>query len=136
MNYKKRILKSGLRIITVPMKENPTATVLILVETGSKYESKENNGISHFLEHMCFKGTIKRPTAADISKELDNIGSHYNAFTNQEYTGYYAKADYKNLDKILDVVSDLYLNPVFPEKEIEKEKGVIIEEINMYFGFT
>ena len=132
MNYKKRILKSGLRIITVPMKENPTATVLILVETGSKYESKENNGISHFLEHMCFKGTIKRPTAADISKELDNIGSHYNAFTNQEYTGYYAKADYKNLDKILDVVSDLYLNPVFPEKEIEKEKGVIIEEINMY----
>jgi len=132
MNYKKKKLKNGLRIITIPMRENPTATVMILVEAGSKYENKDNNGISHFLEHMCFKGTAKRPTAADISKELDGIGSHYNAFTSQEYTGYYAKADYKNLDKILDVVSDLYLNPVFPEKEIEKEKGVIIEEINMY----
>lgn len=113
------------------MKENPTATVLVLVEAGSKYENKENNGISHFLEHMCFKGTLKRPTAAHISKELDGIGSHYNAFTSQEYTGYYAKADYKNVDKILDVVSDIYLNPVFPEKEMEREKGVIVEEINM-----
>lgn len=132
MNYKRKVLKNGLRIITVPMRENPTATVLVLVEAGSKYENKENNGLSHFLEHVCFKGTVKRPTAADITKELDGIGAHYNAFTSQEYTGYYAKADYKNLDKILDVVSDLYLNPTFPEKEIEKEKGVIIEEINMY----
>ncbi|MFA6227317.1 MAG: pitrilysin family protein [Candidatus Paceibacterota bacterium] len=131
MLYTKKILKNGLRIITIPMKENPTATVLVLVEAGSKYENKENNGISHFLEHMCFKGTVKRPTASDISKELDGIGSHYNAFTSQEYTGYYAKADYKNIDKILDVVSDIYLNPVFPEKEMEKEKGVIVEEINM-----
>ena len=114
------------------MKDNPTATVLVLVEAGSKYEKKENNGISHFLEHMCFKGTTNRPTSMDISKELDGIGSHYNAFTSQEHTGYYAKADYKNIDKILDVVSDMYLNPVFPEQEIEKEKGVIIEEINMY----
>lgn len=121
-----------MRIITVPMKENPTTTVLVLVETGSKYENKENNGISHFLEHMCFKGTTKRPTAFDITRELDTIGAQYNAFTSQEYTGYYAKSDYKNLDLILDVVSDLYLNPIFPEKEIEKEKGVIVEEINMY----
>lgn len=132
MKYTRKVLKNGLRIITVPMKDNPTATVLVLVEAGSKYENKENNGISHFLEHMCFKGTTNRPTAMDISKELDSIGSHYNAFTSQEHTGYYAKADYKNLDKILDVVSDMYLNPVFAEKEIEKEKGVIIEEINMY----
>lgn len=132
MKYTRKVLKNGLRIITIPMKDNPTATVLVLVEAGSKYEKKENNGISHFLEHMCFKGTVNRPTSMDISKELDSIGSHYNAFTSQEHTGYYAKADYKNLDKILDVVSDMYLNPVFPEKEIEKEKGVIIEEINMY----
>ncbi len=132
MNYTKKKLKNGMRIITIPMKENPTTTVLVLVETGSKYENKENNGISHFLEHMCFKGTVKRPTSADISKELDNIGSQYNAFTGQEFTGYYAKSDYKNLDTILNIVSDLYLNPIFPEKEIEKEKGVIIEEINMY----
>jgi predicted Zn-dependent peptidase len=114
------------------MKSNPTVTVLVLVEAGSKYESKENNGISHFLEHMCFKGTTKRPTSQDISKELDGIGSIHNAFTGHEYTGYYAKGNHKNLDQILDVVSDLYLNPIFPEKEIEKEKGVIIEEINMY----
>ncbi len=132
MKFKKKTLKNGLRVITVPMKDNPTATVLVLVEAGSKYENKENNGISHFLEHMCFKGTAKRPKAIDISKELDAIGSQYNAFTSQEYTGYYAKSDAKNLNKIFDVVSDIYLNSTFPEAEIEKEKGVIIEEINMY----
>ena len=132
MNYTKKKLKNGMRIITVPMKDNPTVTVLVLVETGSKYENKENNGISHFLEHVCFKGTSRRPNVADITKELDGIGSQYNAFTSLEYTGYYAKAEHKSFDKILDVISDLYLNPIFPEKEIEKEKGVIIEEINMY----
>lgn len=132
MNYIKKVLKNGMKVIVVPMKGNPTATVFVLVEAGSKYEKKENNGISHFLEHVCFKGTVKRPKAVDISKELDSIGAHYNAFTSQEYTGYFAKADYKNLDKILDVISDMYINPTFPEQEIEKEKGVIIEEINMY----
>ncbi len=132
MQYTKKVLKNGLRIITVPMKSNPTVTVLVLVEAGSKYENRENNGISHFLEHMCFKGTKKRPTAFDIAKELDSVGSQYNAFTSHEYTGYWVKSDYKNLYTTLDVVSDMYLNPIFPEKEIEKEKGVIIEEINMY----
>ena len=132
MKYKKTILKNGLRVITVPMKDNPTVTVFVLVEAGSKYENKKNNGISHFLEHMCFKGTKRRPSNSDISTELDNIGSHYNAFTSQEYTGYYAKAEYSHIDKLMDVVSDMYLNPIFDKKEIEKEKGVIIEEINMY----
>lgn len=132
MNYTKKKLKNGMRIITVPMKENPTTTVLVLVETGSKYENRENNGISHFLEHMCFKGTSRRPSVFDITSELDVIGAQYNAFTAHEFTGYYAKSGYKNLDTTLDVVSDMYLNPIFPEKEIEKEKGVIIEEINMY----
>ncbi|MFA6340657.1 MAG: pitrilysin family protein [Candidatus Paceibacterota bacterium] len=131
MQYTKKILKNGLRIITVPMKSNPTVTVLVLVEAGSKYENKENNGISHFLEHMCFKGTEKRLTSADISKELDGIGAIHNAFTGHEYTGYYAKADYKNIDTMLNVVSDIYLNSTLPEKEMEKEKGVVIEEINM-----
>jgi len=114
------------------MKDNPTVTVLVLVEAGSKYENKKINGISHFLEHMCFKGTSKRPKAIDISKELDSIGSQYNAFTAQEYTGYYAKSDAKHFKKIFDVVSDIYLNSTFPEIEMQKEKGVIIEEINMY----
>ena len=132
MKYTKKILKNGLRVVTVPMKDNPTVTVLVLVEAGSKYETKEINGISHFLEHMCFKGTVKRPKAIDISKELDSIGSQYNAFTAQEYTGYYAKSDAKHFKKIFDVVSDIYLNSTFPETEMQKEKGVIIEEINMY----
>ncbi len=132
MQYTKTKLKNGLRVITVPMQDNPTVTVLVLVETGSKYETKRKNGISHFLEHMCFKGTEKRPTAHAISAELDGLGSQYNAFTGQEYTGYYAKSDSKHFKQIFDVVSDIYLNSTFPEAEMEKEKGVIVEEINMY----
>jgi len=129
---KKKIYKNGLRVVTVPMKDNPTVTVLVLVGTGSDYESKEINGISHFLEHMCFKGTTKRPNSKIISHELDTLGCQYNAFTGNEYTGYYAKGDSKNFKQIFDIVSDVYLNSTFPETEIEKEKGVIIEEINMY----
>ncbi len=132
MKFNKKVLANGLRIITVPMKENPAVTVLVMVEAGSKYETKNISGVSHFLEHMCFKGTRKRPKAIDISRELDSIGAHYNAFTSQEFTGYYAKSDPKHLDKVLDVVSDMYLNPLFETSEIEKEKGVIVEEINMY----
>jgi predicted Zn-dependent peptidase len=132
MKFSKNILKNGLRLVTVPMHDNPTVTVLVLVEAGSKYEIKKLNGISHFLEHMCFKGTTRRPKAIDISKELDALGSQYNAFTAQEYTGYYAKSDARHFNQILDIISDIYLNSIFPEKEIEKEKGVIIEEINMY----
>jgi len=129
---KKKTYKNGLRVVTVPMKDNPTVTVLVLVGTGSNYETKEINGISHFLEHMCFKGTVKRPTPQSISHELDALGCQYNAFTDHEMTGYYAKGDAKNFKQIFDIVSDIYLNSTFPEKEMEKEKGVIIEEINMY----
>jgi predicted Zn-dependent peptidase len=132
LRFNKKTFKNGLRIITVPMKDNPTVTVLVLVGTGSDYETKEINGISHFLEHMCFKGTEKRPSAMVISHELDSLGCQYNAFTSHEYTGYYAKSDAKKFKQILEIVSDIYLNSTFPEKEIEKEKGVIIEEINMY----
>src|SRR3989338_401187 len=132
MNFSKKTLPNGLRIITVPMKDNPTVTVLVLVAVGSKYETKEINGLSHFLEHMCFKGTKKRPTALHISHELDSVGAQYNAFTGQEYTGYYAKAAAKHAPLLVDVVSDIYLNSTLPEAEMEKEKGVIIEEINMY----
>ncbi|MFH1402452.1 MAG: pitrilysin family protein [Patescibacteria group bacterium] len=132
MQYKKKILKNGMRIITIPMQGNKTTTVLILVEAGTDYEKKEINGISHFLEHMCFKGTTRRPTSKDITLELDKLGSQYNAFTGHEMTGYYAKAHFKHNEKLLDILADMYLNPVFDENEIKKEKGVIIEEINMY----
>ncbi len=114
------------------MADNPTVTVLVLVETGSKYETKAKNGLSHFLEHMCFKGTTTRPNTSDLSKELDGLGCEYNAFTGQEFTGYYAKGKAADFPKLLDIVSDLYLNPLFKEEEIEKEKGVIVDEINMY----
>ncbi len=132
MRVSTKKLKNGLEVILAPMKDSMAVTVLILVKAGSKYENGSNNGISHFLEHMCFKGTSKRPSPKLISEELDSIGCQYNAFTSQEFTGYYAKASKKHLDTIFDVVSDMYLNPIFDKDEIEKEKGVIIEEINMY----
>lgn len=131
MKYKKKTLKNGLRIITVPSKDVMTATVMVMVETGTKYEDKSNNGISHFLEHMCFKGTKKRPNAGDISLELDSLGAASNAFTSYEYTGYYAKAHSKYTHKLVDIISDIYLNSTFDERELEKEKGVIVEEMNM-----
>jgi predicted Zn-dependent peptidase len=129
--YKKQF-KNGLRLITVPIRNSLTSTVLVMVEAGSKYEKKSENGISHFLEHMCFKGTSKRPKALDISREFDSIGAEHNAFTWLEFTGYHAKARSRHTKKLVELVSDLYLNPLFPEQEIEKEKGVIIQEINMY----
>ncbi|MDP3954106.1 MAG: pitrilysin family protein [bacterium] len=123
---------NGLRLITTPLDSTKTVTVLVLVGTGSRYETKEINGISHFLEHMMFKGTTKRPGALDISQELDSIGADYNAFTSKEYTGYYIKASSDKLDLALDLISDIFQNSRFDAIEIEKEKGVIIEEINMY----
>ena len=128
--FKKLTLESGLRIVLVPQLKSLATTILVLVEAGSKYEKKEIRGISHFLEHMCFKGTEKRPRAIDIASELEGIGAVYNAFTSLEYTGYYAKARSAHFENILDIVSDIYLNQIFDSNEIEKEKGVIVEEIN------
>ncbi len=119
-------------MILVPQPGGLATTVMVSVEAGSKYEKKNLNGISHFLEHMCFKGTTKRPQPINISAELDGLGAEYNAFTSQESTSYFAKAKNENFDQILDVVADMYLDPIFDSKEIEKEKGVIIQEINMY----
>ncbi len=132
MKYKKILLKNGIRVILVPMRENPTISVMVAVEAGSKYETAEESGLSHFLEHMCFKGTLKRPTAMAISRELDAIGAHYNASTGRESTLYYAKSDVAHGHQILDIIADIYNNSTFPEAEIEKEKGVVIEEIRMY----
>src|SRR3989339_2020820 len=125
--YKKTTLPSGLKIITVPMELANSVTVLILVGTGSKHETKDINGISHFLEHMFFKGTTKRPNTLKISETLDSVGGEYNAFTSKEVTGYYAKVDKKHSDVALDWISDIFLNSKFDEKEMEREKTVIIE---------
>jgi len=129
--FQKTVSKNGLRIITLPMKNTEAVTVLVLVGTGSKYERKETNGISHFLEHLYFKGTKKRPTPIAVAETLDRVGGIYNAFTGDDYTGYFAKVSYSRLDLALDWVSDIFLNSILPGKEIEKERGVITEEINM-----
>lgn len=132
MKYKKTTLPNGLRIIVVPAHDNPSTTVLIATEVGSHYESKTENGLSHFLEHMLFKGTPSRPSALAVSSELDSIGAESNAFTMNELTGYYAKSEKSHWKKLLEVVSDIYLNPSFPTADIEKERGVILQEISMY----
>lgn len=132
MKATKKTLPNGVRLITIPMKDAAAVAVYIFTETGSRNETKQLNGISHFLEHSCFKGTPRRPTAQQINKEFDSIGAQVNAFTDQEMTAYYAKAHPKHVEKIVDVLSDMYLNSVFPDADIEREKGVIIEEINMY----
>jgi predicted Zn-dependent peptidase len=106
--------------------------VLVAFGTGSKYETRETNGISHFLEHMFFKGTKKRPTTLAISSELDKVGGEYNAFTSKEYTGYWVRVESRQVNLAFDVISDMLLNSKFDQKEIDREKGVIIEEVNMY----
>lgn len=130
--FKKITFKNGLRVLLVSQKGTLAASVVILVEAGSEYEKKPTNGASHFLEHMTFKGTPRRPRVGQIAEELAGLGAQSNAFTGQEYTGYWAKAEARKLPEILDIVSDLYLHPLFDPSEIEKERGVIIEEINMY----
>ncbi len=132
MKYKKTILKNGLRILTVPMKGTGTATVMIMVGVGSRYEEEREAGLSHFIEHMMFKGTKKRPVPRKIYEELDAIGGTFNAFTDKSQTAYYAKADARHLDTVLDVVSDMFLHSVFKSEEIEREKGTILQELNMY----
>jgi len=132
MQYKKTTLENGLRIITAPMKGTETATVMVMVGVGSRYETEKEAGLSHFIEHMMFKGTEKRPTYLQIAEELDAIGGETNAFTGKDRTAYYAKADAKHLKTALDVISDVYLNAKINEAEIKKESGTIMQEISMY----
>ena len=130
--FQKSTFNNGIRFIKAPLKESQTATILAIFATGSRYETPKINGISHFLEHMFFKGTEKRPTSLDITKELDGVGAEFNAFTGKDHTGYYVKVAKEHLPLAIDIVSDMLLNSKFDEAELEKEKGVIVEEINMY----
>lgn len=128
----KKVFKNGLVVLVVPQKESPSVTAGVFVRAGAAYETKPINGISHFLEHMCFKGTKRRPTPLAIASEFEGLGASYNAFTSRDMTGYYAKVAARSFEKVLDLLADMYINPIFAPTEIEKEKGVIIEEINMY----
>lgn len=114
------------------MPQVKSVAALVMVATGSRYETEENNGVTHFLEHMVFKGTKKRPTSLEISSLLDSIGAAWNAFTAKEYTGFYIKASAEHLGLMLDVLSDNLLNSLIDPAEVERERGVINEEINMY----
>ncbi len=132
MQYQRTVLSNGLRMLTIPMPSFESATVLVMVGAGSRYETKKNNGISHFLEHMAFKGTSKRPSALEISSLVDGIGGEVNAFTGKETTGYYIKSQATHVDLSLDILSDMLQNSLFKSEEIDKERGVILEEINLY----
>jgi predicted Zn-dependent peptidase len=132
LHHTVKTLPSGLTVICVPMPAVESVTVLALVNAGSRYEKPEWWGISHFLEHMVFKGTEQYPDAQSLSAAVDAVGAKFNAFTSKEYTGYYVKSASKHMGLALNVVSDMLLTPKLRQEDIDREKGVIIEEINMY----
>ena len=132
MRYKKTTLKNGLRVITVPIPTLESVTVTVWVKAGSRLEDRRVNGISHFLEHMVFKGSKKRPSYKEIFGAVDSFGGEMNAGTSKEWTNFYIRCSKKHLEESFDILSDMVLNPLLKEQEIEREKGVIIEEINMY----
>lgn len=125
-------LPNGLRVMLVDTKSFPTLTMLLLVGAGSRYENEKNNGIAHFLEHMFYKGSKNFPDMEIISQEIEGMGGNWNAFTSKDYTGYYIKAASYHLKKMATILSDILMHPLLKSEEIEKEKGVIVEEINMY----
>jgi len=130
MKYIKKILDNGMVIILVPMKNTPLISIGFFVEAGSRNETIENNGIAHFLEHMMFKGTTTR-TPEKMFYELDVLGAIYNAVTTSQHTYYYVYGSADDTKKLLDIMIDIYVNPVFQTKEINKERKVIIEEMRM-----
>jgi predicted Zn-dependent peptidase len=130
--YEKKVLKNGLTLLMVPIGDAASITMSIFVKAGSRYEEKRINGISHFLEHLHFKGSKHYPTAKILSETVDSIGGEFNANTGKEHTQYFIRAAYEHLPLVFKVLTDMLQNPLFDEKEMQREKGVIIEEINMY----
>ena len=131
--FERRELRNGLRVLTAPMPQAQSVSCFVMLAAGSRYESAETNGIAHFAEHMFFKGTERRPSARDIAGEIDAIGGEFNAFTGKEYTGYYVRCAAETRDVALDVLVDMLRHSKFDQEEIEREKGVIVEEMNMYY---
>lgn len=132
MNFSKIVLPNNLRLICVPMPSSESSTMVVWVRTGSRFENKKILGISHFLEHMVFKGSKKRPSARAISEVVDGFGGEFNAGTSKEWTNFYIKARNEKMELAADVLSDMVLNPLIKEEEVEREKGTICEEIAMY----
>lgn len=132
MNYKVHTLKSGLKVLISEVSSLESVAITVWVKTGSRNEEKKINGLSHFLEHMVFKGSRKRPTARSISEAVDGIGGEFNAGTSKDWTNFYIKTRVGNVETAFDVLSDMVFNPVLKKEEIEREKGTIIQEIAMY----
>ncbi len=125
-------LKNGLRVAMIDTDAFPTLSAVLLVGAGSRYENKQNNGVAHFFEHMAFKGSKKYPNSFVIASTVEGLGGVFNAFTSKDHTGYWIKATNQHLDTLVDVLSDMILTSKLLEEEIEREKGVIVEELNMY----
>jgi predicted Zn-dependent peptidase len=131
--YERTTLSNGLRVLTAPLPHAQSVACYIMLSAGSRYENATNRGIAHFAEHMFFKGTEKRPTSRDLTTIVDGMGGEFNAFTSKEYTGYYIRCAGAERDTALDVLVDMLRNSKFDSEELEREKGVILEEMNMYF---
>jgi predicted Zn-dependent peptidase len=131
--FDRQVLPNGLRLLTAPMDHAQSVSCFIMLSAGSRFETPDTSGIAHFSEHMFFKGTERRPTARDIGNEIDGIGGEFNAFTGKEYTGYYVRCAGEHRSIALDVLVDMLRHSKFDAEEIDREKGVIVEEMNMYF---
>src|SRR3989338_11336466 len=125
-------LKNHARVILVPQENTHSVTVMVVFPVGSRHETAKLNGVSHYIEHLMFKGTKKRKNTLILTREIDRLGAEYNAFTGKEYTGYYIKSDAQYLETSLDILSDMLFSSLFDPKEMEREKGPVIEEIRMY----
>lgn len=130
--FRKTILQNGLRVVTEKLEGTSAVTILVLVGAGSRYEHQDNRGISHFLEHMFFKGADRFKDTKEVSEAIDSVGGVFNAFTGKEYAGYFVKVAKESVEVAADVLSDMLINAKFAQEEIEKERGVILEEYNMY----
>src|SRR5580765_6521736 len=131
--FERHTLGNSLRVLTAPMPAAQSVSCFVMLAAGSRYETRDSSGIAHFAEHMFFKGTERRPTARDIAGEVDAIGGEFNAFTGKEYTAYYVRCAAEHRDQAFDVLVDMLRNSKFDAEEIDREKGVIVEEMNMYF---
>ena len=130
--FKQYTLENGANIILVPQSDTKSITALIMYPVGSRYEPEKLQGVSHYIEHLMFKGTKKRKDTLTLTREIDRLGAEYNAFTGKEYTGYYIKTDASYSNIAIDILSDMLFNSVFDPKEMEREKGPIVEELKMY----
>lgn len=133
LKYQRFKLANGIRVFMVPKKETKAVHIEVMFKVGSRYETEDIRGISHFLEHMMSKGTKRRPTAMDINKEIDRVGGSSNAYTGLDVTGYWIRLPAEKIELGMDLMSDMLLSSKFEEKEIGKEKGVILEEIKMIY---